>query len=333
MESASALVSKPSSPPRVGPAGWSYPDWQARVYPPHPSRRFDPLLWIARFFSTIEVNSSFYHIPPPRNAESWVRRLREVADFRFAVKLHRSFTHDDPQISSGALADLEKFLEPLAESGRLGPILAQFPWSFRRSEKHLAYLQRLSEKLAPHSLVFELRHGSWGDDSGIVQLHDSKLCVVSVDQPQLSDSLPPVLQSSGELLYLRLHGRNRENWFQKNAGRDQRYDYCYSLAELTPWIDAFRKSEASASESYIITNNHFQGQAVVNALQIRALLGEDVAEFPSWLQEEFPEIKEDLKRAGASNPQPLSFREEEPSTKRDRPKLKATQHDLFDEDP
>jgi len=331
MKDASPPALKAPFRPRIGPAGWSYPDWGGRVYPPKPPKRFDPLQWIARFFSTLEVNSSFYRNLGPRTSQSWVHRVREREDFRFCVKLHRSFTHDDPRISSRELREFEDFLKPLEESGRLGPILAQFPWSFRRTEEHFEYLLKLADSLASRPVVFELRHGSWGDEAGRVHLGDSSLAVVSVDQPVIGNSLPPVLQSSQEILYLRLHGRNRESWFRSGAGRDQRYDYRYRLEELKPWIEALESPSARTRESYIITNNHFQGQAVVNALQIRALLGEDVPEFPSWLEEEFPEIKKDLQRAGATDPRPVSFEEKETNNAAESSGSSSLQRELFRE--
>ena len=96
---------------RIGPAGWSYADWRGRVYPDPIPRQFDALRWMARFFGTIEINASFYRIPPVAHADSWVRRIAHRDDFRFAVKLHRSFTHDDREIDPEALkiTDSNKF--------------------------------------------------------------------------------------------------------------------------------------------------------------------------------------------------------------------------------
>jgi uncharacterized protein YecE (DUF72 family) len=75
---------------RVGPAGWSYRDWNGVVYPANASRNFDRLVWISKYFDTVEINASFYHIPAPRMAESWTDGVPR--GFLFSVKLHRSFT-------------------------------------------------------------------------------------------------------------------------------------------------------------------------------------------------------------------------------------------------
>ena len=74
--------------------------------------------------------------------------------------------------------------------------------------------------------------------------------------------------------YVRLHGRNYENWFRDKAVRDDRYNYLYSLDELDPWITNIKEVAAHTKETYVITNNHFRGQAVVNALEIKSTLEE-----------------------------------------------------------
>ena len=69
-----------------------------------------------------------------------------------------------------------------------------------------------------------------------------------------------------------MHGRNYENWFRDKAPRDDRYNYLYSLDELDPWITRIKEVPRQTKESYVITNNHFLGKAVVNALEIKAIL-------------------------------------------------------------
>ncbi len=75
------MTNKPIT--RIGPAGWSYKDWEGIVYPQKPGAKFDPLEYLARFFDTIEINSSFYRPFTAATAKSWARRVAATADFMF----------------------------------------------------------------------------------------------------------------------------------------------------------------------------------------------------------------------------------------------------------
>ena len=79
---------------RIGPAGWSYKDWEGIVYPQKPGAKFDPLEYLAKFFDAIEINSSFYRPFTAATAKSWAGRVAAGGDFMFTSKLHRVFTHE-----------------------------------------------------------------------------------------------------------------------------------------------------------------------------------------------------------------------------------------------
>jgi len=103
---------------RIGPAGWSYADWEGTVYPPHRSK-FDHLAYLASFFDTIEINSPFYRIPPPAHARSWVRRVAANPDFRFTTKIFRGFTHEAQAPGPGDVDAFKAYLDPLADKALL----------------------------------------------------------------------------------------------------------------------------------------------------------------------------------------------------------------------
>ena len=103
---------------RVGPAGWSYTDWEGTVYPKHGSK-FDQLAYLASFFDTIEINSPFYRIPPPTHAKSWVRRVGSNPDFRFTTKVFRGFTHEKASLLPEDVKAFKIYLDPLMDAGRL----------------------------------------------------------------------------------------------------------------------------------------------------------------------------------------------------------------------
>src|SRR5215470_9547854 len=146
---------------RIGPAGWSYDDWKGIVYPAGAGSKFDQLQYLANYFDTIEINSTFYRPPSPTASKSWARRVAHNSSFRFTAKLYQRFTHE----RGASTAEDEKAyrggIDPLAEAGRLGAILIQFPWSFKNTDEERSYLNGLMNRFSDYPLVVELRHASW----------------------------------------------------------------------------------------------------------------------------------------------------------------------------
>lgn len=257
---------------RIGPAGWDYEDWKGRVYPKPEPAGFDPLGFLAGLFRTIEINSTFYRPNAPAAADGWIRRVALAPDFRFTAKAWQRLTHE-PQWSAADAEASVAGLKPLAEAGRLGAILLQFPWSFRDDDSARDRLRRLTDALrgtAP--LVVEIRHVSWIQPKAVAFLKSLGAGFANIDQPYARSSATGTRFCFGPVGYIRLHGRNAEAWFRKGAGRDERYDYLYSLDELGPWAEAARRMGAEAESLYVVTNNHFQGKAVINAIQLEKLV-------------------------------------------------------------
>jgi uncharacterized protein YecE (DUF72 family) len=286
------LTSTASHMVRVGPAGWSYKDWEGVVYPTHGSR-FDPLEYLAHYFDTIEVNSSFYRIPPPSNGRSWARRVGGNDAFRFTVKLYRGFTHEAEGPAAGDAAAFREMLDPLAGEGRLGGVLIQFPWSFKDGPEARTRLSRIVDEFASYPLAVEVRHGSFQSPDFLDFLTGRGVAFVNIDQPIFGNSIRPSAIVTGPIAYVRLHGRNAEKWFAHEESWE-RYDYLYSPEELEPWVGRAREL-AEKRDVYVVTNNHFRGQAIVNALDLKRGLGQQV-EVPPALREAWGE------RVGSDQP-------------------------------
>ncbi len=271
----------------IGTSGWSYPDWRGVVYPRRAGRGFHPLRYLAGFCNAVEVNASFYALPDPRHTSQWAELVPE--DFRFSFKLTRTFTHDP---AGGSRAELDAFcaaLEPLRAAGRLGPVLAQFPWSFRYNRRNAERLARLADALADQRLVIEVRHASWDCPAGRDLL--ARLGTwCRIDQPPLRDCLGPDVDAPGPLAYVRLHGRNAANWFAENIEPWQRYDYLYSRSELREWVERLTRICAAAREVYVLANNHYRGQGLVNALELKALLHGGRVAVPPPLVASYPRL-------------------------------------------
>jgi uncharacterized protein YecE (DUF72 family) len=258
-------------PIRIGPAGWSYKDWEGTVYPPHGSK-FDPLAYLAAFFDTIEINSPFYRIPPVTHSKSWVRRVGGNRDFRFTTKVFRGFTHEPAALAPGDVRDFRVYLDPMMEAGRLGAVLLQYPWSFKNSEESRQRLETLFAAFDGYPLALEVRHATFQNDEFFRFLDERGVAWVNVDQPLFHDSVRPAATTTGKLAYARFHGRNYEKWFSHEESWE-RYNYLYSKEELAPWVERI-ESMAQTKETYVITNNHFRGQAIANAGDLKEALGQ-----------------------------------------------------------
>ncbi len=273
---------------RIGPAGWSYRDWEGIVYPKQ--RGLDQLQYLSELFTTIEINSTFYRPPSRKTGESWARRTDHCPDFRFTVKLGRSLTHQREEMDPAEIKQWKEGVGPLLEAGKLGAVLVQFPWSFKNRHPSREYLVRLVEKFPEMPLVIEFRHGSWDEPEVLDFLRGLGVGICGIDQPLIGHSLPPRPDVTSRVGYFRCHGRNYGNWFREKPGRDERYNYLYSAEELNQQIQLVSTIQEKAQEVYVIYNNHFQGQAVVNALQLRHRLEGGVQQIPDPLLQAYPQV-------------------------------------------
>jgi uncharacterized protein YecE (DUF72 family) len=277
---------------RIGVAGWDYPDWRGVVYPSGAERGFDRLAYISRYVDVIEINSSFYRPVSPRVSSSWVERTADRGDFLFTAKSHRSWTHEPSADLEGSIGDTLEGLRPLRRAGKLGAVLVQFPQSFHHRPESLERIERLLEGTEDWPIVIELRHASWESDEAArwFERRQAGWCVV--DQPAVGRSTArPTPRVTAPVGYMRLHGRNRADWFRKDAGRDARYDYLYSSAELDELAGAAVLMAEEARELFIVQNNHFRGKALVNALQMKRILEQRPAAAPEELVLAYPELE------------------------------------------
>jgi uncharacterized protein YecE (DUF72 family) len=253
----------------VGPAGWSYDDWNGIVYPDPKPRGFRPPQYLSSYFNTIEVNSTFYRPPNPGYCHRWVKDVQERPDFLFTVKLWQRFTHE--RTAAWTAADVRTFrdgIAPLAEAGRLGALLVQFPWSFRFSRHSQDYVSTLAEEFASYPLVLEVRSRAWVQDQALQFIESLGVGFCNIDQPAFRSNIPLTAHAFGPTGYLRLHGRNSEAWFAKDAGRDQRYDYLYDQRELDEIEAALAQISERVERMFVIANNHYRGQAVATGLEL-----------------------------------------------------------------
>jgi uncharacterized protein YecE (DUF72 family) len=272
---------------RIGTAGFSYKDWDGPVYPSPKPRGFDPLAYLAQFFDCIEMNVTFYRVPTAEMVAKWTRKVESKPDFRFNFKLYRGLTHGT---EDEMLAPFLDALQPCRAAGRLGAILLQFPFFFRNTRESRARLSKLAGGLEGWPCAIEIRDNSWLIEPARDFIGRLGLSLCNIDICQAKDSVPPGSLATGPLGYVRLHGRNSDAWFDRNAHRDQKYDYLYTEAELEEWVRHVNEIAARADSTYVITNNHFGGKAVANAFMLARRLTDDAPTPPQHIQHEFPEL-------------------------------------------
>lgn len=275
---------------RVGIAGWSYPDWAGVVYPARGAGRVDRLALLAEYFSTIEINTTFYRIPDRAMTASWAARVQGRPDFRFTVKLFKGFTHRRPEPGGVDASSFRRALEPLAGAGLLGAILVQFPYSFHPSPASREIMGTLFESFRDYPLVVEVRHADWDKREFLEFLEARGVGFCNIDQPAVSRSLGPTEIATSRVGYVRLHGRNAENWFRKDASPSARYDYLYSEEELSPWVDRVRRIAEQAADVFVIANNHYRGKGPLGALTLLSMLTGRPVPVPPELAAAYPQI-------------------------------------------
>ena len=264
----------------VGTSGWSYPKgegtWKGFFYP---SGKINELEYYSQFFNTVEVNSSFYRPPNPGFAENWVKCTPK--DFKFAVKLWQKFTHPKMyQEATGEHAiisqnDVDLFMnsiEPIYRAGKLGSLLAQFPPSFKNDSYGKQILDAVIRTFIRYPLAIELRHRSWSDDENTArQLRESNVSWAQIDEPKFSSSVAEEVPLTADFTYFRFHGRNAETWWQGNS--ETRYKYLYSPEEIEELSSKVKKATDTAKLTFAFFNNHWQGYAPRNAVDLKSQLG------------------------------------------------------------
>jgi uncharacterized protein YecE (DUF72 family) len=264
--------------------------------------KMHPLEYLARFFDTTEINTSFYGPLKAELAKLWCRKVAAVnPEFLFTAKLYRAFTHSPIAVmepTSAATirptdedeARTREGLDALATEGRLGALLIQFPVSFKNTSLNREYLDRLLRQFIEYPRVVEVRDSSWNNPETLADFARNNVSFCNIDQPVLGKSLAPTEHVTAPIAYVRLHGRNYAEWFDSD-NRNDRYNYLYSERELTGWAERIESVAARAETTYFITNNHFESKAGVNALELKSMLvGKKVAAPPTLL-EKYPELK------------------------------------------
>jgi len=253
---------------RLGTSGFSYDDWIGPVYPAD-LPRWQWLSYYASEFDTVELNVTYYRVPAWKTVAGWVQKTPQ--DFLFAVKAHRSLTHERVQ------PDYEAFLNgiaPLVDGERLACILAQFPYSFKPTEDNREYLHRMREGLGETPVVVEFRHAAWIQEETFDMLERLNLGFCCVDEPALDGLMPPTIRVTAAPAYVRFHGRNAAKWW-KHEEAWQRYDYTYAADELAEWAPKIKSLDQHSPLTLVYANNHYKGQSIETMRKLGEILAQE----------------------------------------------------------
>jgi uncharacterized protein YecE (DUF72 family) len=273
---------------KIGTSGWSYDDWVGRFYQTDEKPKW--LDYYATIFKTVEINSTYYRIPNQKLTNIWIEKGMKHEGFEYSLKFPRFYELDELHALS---SEFEKaVVSPIEQNELLGAVLVQLTPYVKRIERgyrtdNLEKLDAFFSKLHTDEYTYfvEFRHTSWLDiarhdlesaTKEVLERNNVGLCVV--DGP----SFPTVISDSATRtgVYVRLHGRNTEEWFKKRKGEDPdrsvRYNYEYTEEELMPWKERLSQMQTdfgSAKPIWVYFNNHPRGNAPRNALMLMELLG------------------------------------------------------------
>jgi len=238
----------------IGTSGWSYKHWERLFYPPNLPAA-DHLPYFASHFPTVEINYSYYHLPPRTTFETW--RARSPDGFLFAVKGSRYLTHmrklKDPQEPLARLIDAASGLD-----GKFGPLLFQFPRRWALNLERLATFLEALRTYPGHRSAFEFRHASWlvPDVYALLREHNAALCL------PIGWEIPLDVQLTADWTYLRFHGGQHGIGFADD--------------ELIPWAERIRTWRDQGLDSYSYFNNdplwHGRPAAIDDAHRLRDLV-------------------------------------------------------------
>ncbi|MAT40653.1 MAG: hypothetical protein CL946_13730 [Ectothiorhodospiraceae bacterium] len=250
----------------LGTSGFSYEDWKGVFYP-HRTRKADMLGYYAQYFPSTELNFSYYSVPDPRTMHAMTEK---APGMKFSLKAHGSLTHEQ-RLAPDIVTRVGQSAKALAQEESLSALLFQFPYSFKNSPENREYLQRVLDPfLADFNCVIEFRFKPWLTDEIFKLCERLGATLCSIDAPKLPGLIPEFVQPGKNFSYYRLHGRNKDMWF--DGDNESRYDYHYSTSELEEIAKNVIYLWEQSELVYVLGNNHPRGEAISAMMELSYML-------------------------------------------------------------
>ena len=269
----------------IGAAGWNRAEWTETVFA-RKSRPRHALARMAEFVNAAEISETFDCPLRPEIAALCVRMVADRRDFLFTALLGRRFTHDR-DLDPCAVAAWKQGFFPLLRAHRLGAVVMQFPWAFRFNRENRDFLIALRRTFCEFPLAAEFRHDSWLADEAVTTLVDYRVSFVNVDQPQFFRAMPPAALLTSGVAVVRLHGRHCPEAF-KEFHLEPKGHFVYDLDQLLEWKPRIERLSRHATRTLVTWTNAENGASLVNALQMREILGAESLLAPPALVERYP---------------------------------------------
>lgn len=235
----------------IGTSGWSYGDWADDVFYPYDLPEKNWLEFYSEHFPTVELNTSFYHLPAAKTFINW--RQRTPPNFLFSVKISRYLTHIKKL--SEPKEPWQRFIKNARElREKLGPILVQLPPNFKVNQDKLNNLLKIIPE--KYKIALEVRDDSWFNKDIYQTLKRFNVALVNAD----SQEWPTPDVTTADFIYVRMHGP---------VGL---YDSKYSTAQLKKLAEKIKSWKKEKQEIYVYFNNDTKGYAVENAKKLRQLV-------------------------------------------------------------
>ena len=240
----------------IGTSGWSYPHWAKGRFYPRGLKQADWLRFYAEHFPSVEVNTSFYHLPRPGMFAKW--RERTGLGFVFAVKLWRVITHIKRLVD--CTEELRTFTAIASELGpNRGPLLVQLPPSMTADASLLDSFLGAVEEASPDDpwrVAVEFRNAGWLTQPvyDVLDRHGAALCLADLAKVPIREP------SDAGFIYVRRHG-----FSGGYSGSYPPESIAEDAARVRGWLQEGR-------DVYVYYNNDVGGHAVDNARQLIAAI-------------------------------------------------------------
>jgi uncharacterized protein YecE (DUF72 family) len=309
-----AMLLNPARDIKIGTSGYSYSGappkgWYGAFYPEKKTKDLDELKYYSRIFNTCEINTTFYRPPSPAVTQSWADKTPD--DFSFAVKLWQKFTHpmkisrnkSDDKWEPASQSDFDEFragILPLAEAGKLGALLLQYPAGFHFSAENVEKVEITLRWFYDYPKVVELRHNSWSEKNPDIKhlLLENRASGVLIDEPKFATSIRQPVEAIGEIFYFRAHGRNAKAWWNPKESWE-RYDYFYAREEIKQHAQRIKTAASTpgVKKAFAFYNNHARANAPANAIMLSQELGVRLKAMPpEAMVAKFPDLVQGIAR-------------------------------------